>query len=177
MIDRIQNRILSLLAADSVNAGGTAYVAGWTGIKSVWQGDNNTSGYVNLHIGREKQEPNRPAVYMGTKQFQYQDAVYQEAVNSVGIQFRRLAQPLVVVCKDATGLQGSQKQTEQLMQNVAGILMKKANRVQSGYWMCLTVKGKRLTESATGSGSSDAAEARGIVEIEVLYSWSPTSDA
>lgn len=177
MINRIQKQILALLATNSTTTkqGGAAYATGWTGVKNVSTGDTATAGYVNLHKSREKSESVRPAVYCGTQGYKIQERQYNESVNSVGVQYMTATLPLVLVCKSATGLTDAEAQVEQLAANVTQVLM--TNRVASGYWMCLTVKGLRMTESGTGGSSSDTSEGRGILEIEIIYSKTPTSPA
>jgi len=169
MITVIQSRILALLNVPALYAGGTDYSGGWTGVKNVYSGTTAVSGYVNLHLSHEKMEPIRPAVYMGTKTYQYQDVLKHDMITADGSQIRCLYQPLVIVCKD-TGLMNAQKQANQLASNIQGILnLQASRRGLNNNWIVLTVKGKRMTQSATGSDASDVAEARAIVDIEVTY--------
>lgn len=177
MIGVIQSRILYLLNVSSLYAGGNDWAAGWTGAVAVYSGDAAQSGYVNLHLSREKMEPIRPAVYMGTKTYTYQDTLHKDMITADGSQIRRLFQPIVVVCKDTT-LSNAQKQATQLADNIKSILCLQASRRQlNNNWIVLTVRGSRSTESATGSDASDVAEARAIVDVEILYLWQPAANA
>ena len=140
MVYTIQNKILSILASSSsLYAGGNAYATGWTGTKLVYSGDSAIDGYVNLHKSREKSEGARPAIYLGARGIKLSDKQTTQAVNSVGVQYRQMRIPLVIVCKALNTTRPTttaESMAEQLANNVRSILMQ--NRVQTE-WICLKI--------------------------------------
>lgn len=174
----ITKKLLDLLAASTspyVWSGGNAYSAGWTSVVSVYSGSSAVDGRVNLHKTAEKSDSARPAVYCGTKGLKWTDRVYRGSINPVGTQFRELTAYLIVVAR-ATTLTSAENQAEQLARNVKSTLMQ--NRAGGSLpYISLCVENMRETESGTGSGSPDISESRIVIEVKIIYSDTPSSNA
>lgn len=184
MIEKISTKILDILAADvRLYAGGTAYPAGWTGVKREEAGDTPAEGYVNLFDkpydidGKQ----HRAAVYAGHHALEATDSIDFDTQSAGGrIEYRLLTLQLVI-CVQAATKHAARAQRNQLRRNVKVILMTQI--VQTGYWYDLFMPGgsggttsERVLTTGTGGNAQQAAEGLAFVPVCVRYSWNPTCE-
>jgi hypothetical protein len=187
MLDDITNHLLTLLVADArLFAGGTAFNAGWIGVKrpETVEDDEATKNYVNVFDSSYVPDAatHRPAIYVGTRGAQLADKLeYEQASAPADHTELRSLTVLLIICTQAATQVLAQKQRNQLRQNIKQILA--GHRIETDHWYWLDFPGQsgsmRDTAWATssGAGSQQVAEAMGALPILIHYNWSADSPA
>ncbi|MDE2127925.1 MAG: hypothetical protein KGJ62_15195 [Armatimonadetes bacterium] len=173
MIETITTHLFDLLEADAqLIAGGSAWPAGFAGVRRIANGDAATAGCVNLfdHVEDADSNTARPAIYCGAKALELEDRLESWSQSSpVGrTEYRLLTIPLMLVCA-ASGYLDAKRQRNQLLANVRSIMM--AHMVEPGYWFEQTAPGAAaggdsrevLTSSAAGGGAAESGAAYPLV--------------
>lgn len=181
MLDLIETHIMDLLAASAtLYAGGTAYAAGWSGVKRPDNGtDVATAGYVNVYDGAFEPagQDHRPAIYLGSEKMEASDSLdFAVCASGQYQEYRKAIVPLVVVAQAASKL-AARRQRNQLRYNVELIMM--SHIMESGYWWQLERPGQSgggmaLEHSwmnAQGSGAQMVVTAFVSVPYVLHYLW------
>jgi len=184
MLESISDKVIDILYADSrLYAGGTAYAAGWTGVRRIDAGDVAAEGYVNLFDTPYDNDSTaaRPGVYLGMRNQELQEMEDFPTISAIRIQHNILTVPLVIVAQSASRLT-ARKQRNQLRNNIKKILFD--HLLETGYWYELTVRsrgsgslGDRMWITSAGGGGQAVAEAMAVLPVQIRYTWNSTADA
>lgn len=186
MLDDISDHLLSLLCADErLFAGGTAFPAGWEGVKRPEPEDSTdtpTAGFVNVFdtAYAPDSSTHRPAIYLGLKALQASDKLEYETSSAPDDHTElRAFTVLLVICTQAKTELQAQKQRNQLRQNIKAILG--GHRIETDHWYWLDFPGTsggvsdKVWVSSSGGGEIQVAEAMGSLPVVVSYNWSANS--
>lgn len=168
MVDRIQDHIYDLLAADARLLNG-----GFASVQRVYNGDAEVGGQINLFDWalEDDSKEARPGVYFGLRNAQASDRLESTVVSNMGLVQQRIAViPIAIVC-EVPSRKDAKNQRRQIAANVRAILTDSANVVQDNYWWLLRELSSTFRFRNSGGGNLGTIESTVVISFEASYAY------